>query len=74
MAATLVDRLRTITSDVGLVRTSLAVVVAILVLRTCIFRYRRYLQYKHIPGPPTTGWSALWLLYKCTHYPRNKNC
>ena len=35
---------------------------ALLVLRSFVVRFRRYLQYRHIPGPPIAGWSRLWLL------------
>ncbi|RXG41783.1 hypothetical protein VDGE_30535 [Verticillium dahliae] len=34
----------------------------LLVLQGLIFRWRRYLRLQHIPGPPTAGWSRLWLL------------
>jgi hypothetical protein len=60
----LIERLKGIAGEVGAVSVTLATIVIFLVLRTFFFRFRRFLRYSHIPGPPTTGWSALWLLYK----------
>lgn len=48
--------------SVGLPTAVLGAVITALVLRTLVRRYLRYLEFRHIPGPPTTGWSRLWLL------------
>jgi len=39
--------------------------LAVLVATSVVFRVRRYLRLRHIPGPPLAGWSkAPWLLRK----------
>ncbi len=69
MGFEIMNRLLSLVGEVGFAPTLLGTVAVLLMLQTFVFRSRRYLQYSHIPGPPTTGWSAWWLLYKCMHSP-----
>lgn len=38
-----------------------AVVVVLYLFTTRLIRYKRL---SHIPGPPTTGWSSFWLVWR----------
>jgi len=45
-----------------LLLAALGTVAVLLVLQTLVYRIKRYSALSHIPGPPTTGWSRLWLV------------